>query len=995
LTSKPTGTVTFLFTDIEESTRLAREYSDRWERVRSRHHEILRESIEQNDGFVFQIIGDAFCSSFHKAIDALKAAIQAQQGLQQESWGEAIVRVRMGIHTGEAETDGSDYRGYLTMSLVQRLMSSGHGGQILLSDATEKLSRDRLPEDVRLLDMGEHKFKGIAYPVRVFQVLAPHLQQEFSPIHTPDFLPNNLPAQLTSFVGRKKELEEVSRLLQNTHLLTLIGPGGTGKTRLSIQAASEMLDRYPDGVWLVELAPITEPALVPRTTAIAIGLRDEPQRPVIDTLYDFLREKKMLIILDNCEHLVGACAQMADGILHAAPHVRILASSREALGIPGEVTYRVPSLGLPDIAHIPTIESLSQFDAVKLFIDRATSAIPSFEVTKDNAPALAQICYRLDGIPLAIELAAAKIRVLSVEQIARRLDDRFKLLTGSSRAALERHQTLRAAIDWSYQLLPAPEQVLFKRLSVFVGGCTLEAAESVCADASIEKDDVLNLLEQLINKSLVIKEEGEEEPRYHMLETIRQYAHERLAESGENALVRERHLDYYVQFAEDMEARRKTAGQMLAIRQSKAEFDNFRVARAWSLGDENGKNCEKGLRLANAIDWEDNSIEEGLHWLQKGLAQLDPGNPASDLIRAKAMTWAGHLMISNNDSQAALTLLEESLALYHAIDPADKRDLTMLLTELAYVFLDSDLAVAQTYAQESVTLGRSLGSSGKWELTWALYWDSCVAYRQNNNEFARAQAREALAISRSIGDSLGAAAMLELLGWIEDADGNYEAARSKLQEAYQIFSSLGLENYAIGTLYWIATFDRLAGHYETARSILEEVESYERDRGNKVALRATLLNLGETLSNLGEYERAAIYLRESLRLLQPTKDPRFKGYAILSCAKILYHQGHSQTAARLLGAVESETHKEVWKLVKSRMEDYMQTIESVKAALGEEAYHAEWEAGRQMDLDQALELSLSTVDEMIESKLPSDKDIKNVSQSLPHAAHWTSGNTAD
>jgi hypothetical protein len=249
----------------------------------------------------------------------------------------------MGIHTGEAETDGSDYRGYLTMSLVQRMMSSGHGGQILLSDATEKLSRDRLPEDVRLLDMGEHKFKGIAYPVRVFQVLAPHLQQEFSPIHTPDFLPNNLPAQLTSFVGRKKELEDVSRLLHNAHLLTLIGPGGTGKTRLSIQAASEMLDRYPDGVWLVELAPIAEPALVPRTTAIAIGLRDEPQRPVIDMLYDYLREKKMLIILDNCEHLVGACAQMADGILHAAPRVRILASSREGLGIPGEVTYRVPS----------------------------------------------------------------------------------------------------------------------------------------------------------------------------------------------------------------------------------------------------------------------------------------------------------------------------------------------------------------------------------------------------------------------------------------------------------------------------------------------------------------------------------------------------------------------------------------------------------------------------------------------------------------------------
>jgi tetratricopeptide (TPR) repeat protein len=421
-----------------------------------------------------------------------------------------------------------------------------------------------------------------------------------------------------------------------------------------------------------------------------------------------------------------------------------------------------------------------------------------------------------------------------------------------------------------------------------------------------------------------------------------------------------------MQFAEDMEARRKTAGQMLAIRQSKAEFDNFRVAWAWSLGDENGKNCEKGLRLANAIDWEDNSIEEGLHWLQKGLAQLEPDNPASDLIRAKALTWAGHLMISNNDSQAARALLEESLAVYHAIDPVDKRDLTILLTELAYVFLDSDLAVAHTYAQESVSMGRSLGSSGKWELASALYWDGCVAYRQNNNEFARAQAQEGLAIFRQMGDSLGTAGMLELLGWVEDARGNYQAARSKLEEAYHIFSSLGLENHAMRTLGWLGASDRLAGHYETARSSFEEIIAYHRDRGDKVALRSTLWNLGETLSKLGEYEQAAIYLRDSLRLLQPTKDPRFKGYAIFSLAKVLHHQGRSQTTARLLGALESETHKEVWKLVKSRMEDYMQTVESAKATLGEEAYHVAREAGRQMSLDEALDFALKTVEDITE-----------------------------
>ncbi|HJR80326.1 MAG TPA: adenylate/guanylate cyclase domain-containing protein, partial [Anaerolineales bacterium] len=478
----PTGTVTFLFTDIEGSTKLAREFPERWESSRSRHHQILREAIESNSGFVFQIIGDAFCAAFHTAANAIKAAVEAQQRLQGEAWGEYVIRVRMGIHTGEAELRDDEYHGYLTLSLVQRIMSAGHGGQVLVSGATENLLRSQLLDNASLRDLGKHEFRDVPQPVRVFQVVASNLPVEFPALRTIHSHPNNLPTQLTSFVGREKELADIQKLLSDTHILTLIGPGGTGKTRISIQVASALLDIYPDGLWLVELAPILDPLLVPRVTARIMGLRDEPQRPVIDMLCDYLQEKKMLLILDNCEHLVDACARMADRILHAAPDVRILASSREALGIGGEVTYRVPSLGLPDIGHLPSVESLSQYEAVKLFIDRAKSAVPTFAVTNDNAPAVAQICHRLDGIPLAIELAAAKIRVLGTEQIAKRLDDRFRLLTGGSRTALERHQTLRAAIDWSYNLLPVAEQVLFRRLSVFIGGWTLEAAEAVCVD---------------------------------------------------------------------------------------------------------------------------------------------------------------------------------------------------------------------------------------------------------------------------------------------------------------------------------------------------------------------------------------------------------------------------------------------------------------------------------------------------------------------------------
>jgi len=436
MNNPPSGTVTFLFTDIEGSTKLAQEYPDTWETLRARHHEILQSAMDAHNGYVFQIIGDAFCVAFHTASDGLNATLDSQRNLQLKDSESMPIKVRMGLHTGEATIHGNEYHGYLTMSLVQRVMSAGHGGQILLSNAVENLLRGQLPKDISLRDMGEHRFKNIPLPVRVFQVVAPGLQSDFPALRALDVFPNNLPVQLTSFVGREKELADVKKLLQDAHMLTLIGPGGTGKTRLSIRSASESLAQYPDGVWLVELAPILDSLLVPRTTAIAIGLREEPQRPVIDMLCNYIREKKMLIVLDNCEHLVDACAQMTNKILQAAPNARILASSREALGIAGEVTYRVPSLGLPDVNHLPSVESLSQYEAVKLFIDRATSAIPSFTVTNDNAPFLAQICFRLDGIPLAIELAAAKIRVLNVEQIAKRLDDRFKLLTGETRTAL-------------------------------------------------------------------------------------------------------------------------------------------------------------------------------------------------------------------------------------------------------------------------------------------------------------------------------------------------------------------------------------------------------------------------------------------------------------------------------------------------------------------------------------------------------------------------------
>jgi predicted ATPase/class 3 adenylate cyclase len=807
----PSGTVTFLFTDIEGSTKLARQHPEIWEALRARHHAILRSAIESNNGFVFQIIGDAFCAAFHRAGDALKAAIKSQQGLQMEPWGEAVIHVRMGIHTGEAETDGKDYRGYLTMSLVQRLMSVGHGGQILLSNATETLLRGQLPDNVNLRDMGEHHFKDVPNLTRVFQVDVPDLPSKFPPLHTLDAHPNNLPTQLTSFVGREKELADVKKLLHNAHMLTtLIGPGGTGKTRLSIQAAGELLDRYPDGVWFVELAPILDPLLVPRTAASAIGLRDEPQRPVIDMLCDYLREKKMLIILDNCEHLVDACAHIADRILHTAPETRILASSREALGIGGEVTYRVPSLGLPDLQHLPSVESLSQYEAVKLFIDRARSAVPTFAVTNENAPAVAQTCSRLDGIPLAIELAAAKVRVLSVEQIAKRLDNRFRLLTGGSRTALEHHQTLRAAIDWSYNLLPPVEQVFFSRLSVFSGGWTLEAAESICEGGSIKTQDVLLLLEQLINKSLVVMEEIQGESRYHMLETIRQYANEKLVVSD---ALQEQHAAYFLILAETIEPSLEKPEPASWLDKLERDHNNLRAALRWAREKEQ---VERGLRLASALClfwFMRGYVSEGLAQIGEFLALSE--QTVSTTMRAKALDRAGMLARYQGDLQRAYEWIAEGLSLRR--NARERHGIADSLSNLGFVVLhQGDFAQARHLYSEALSLHRELDNQQG--IADSLSHLALMAFYDGDYESAQAMDKSSLAIWRGLGDQQGIAWALHRLGNVKLHQGEYSVARELFKESLTISNDLGFKWGIASVVEGLASVAACTG--QAARAVL-------------------------------------------------------------------------------------------------------------------------------------------------------------------------------
>src|SRR6266540_2255176 len=598
----PTGTVTFLFTDIEGSTKLAQQYPNAMPALLARHHEILNQCMQIHHGFVFQIVGDSFSAAFHAASDALSAALETQRSLHRESWSPTPIKVRMGIHTGTAQLINDSfqtgYSGYTTLALTQRIMSAGHGGQVLLSSTTRELVRDSLPANSDLLDLGERRLKDLLRPEHLYQLNASGLPRSFPPLKTLDFFPNNLPTQLTTFIGREKEIAELKQELDEHRLITLTGSGGTGKTRLSLQVAADLLEKFEHGVWFVELAPLMDPELISPTILSTIGISEQQGKTPIEILKEYLHEKSVLIVLDNCEHLIEASAKLANTLLNAAPKIKVLASSREALGVKGELSYSVPSLSLPDPRHLPVIEQLSQYEAVRLFIDRASLVSPHFDVDKDNAPAIAQICYRLDGIPLAIELAAARVKMLSVEQISKRLDDRFRLLTGGARTALPRQQTLRALIDWSYDILTENERLLLRRLSVFAGGWTLEAAEEVCSDqSSVSSEqsgvtdhrlliiDILDLLSQLVNKSLVVVIEHSQsgETRYRMLETIRQYAREKLLEAGGSEIVRDHHLAYFVRLAEKGEPELYRSNQVFWLNKLDDEFDNLRMALEWAL----------------------------------------------------------------------------------------------------------------------------------------------------------------------------------------------------------------------------------------------------------------------------------------------------------------------------------------------------------------------------------------------------------------------------
>jgi predicted ATPase/class 3 adenylate cyclase len=896
MTSLPSGTVTFLFTDIEGSTRLMQEYPDDMPTLLARHHEILYQSIQAHNGYVFQIIGDAFCAAFHSASNALKAALQAQRFLHNEPWSPAPIKVRMGIHTGAAKLNSTSdqiiYSGYTTLVLTQRVMSAGHGGQVLISGATRELVGDALPAATELLDLGERRLKDLLHPEHLYQLSAPDLPSTFPPLKTLDAFLNNLPAQLTSFIGREKEIAEVKRELKVHRLVTLTGPGGTGKTRLSLQVAADLLDQFHHGVWFIELAPLTDPNLIPQTILSAIGISEQSGKPPLELLREYLHEKKSLIVLDNCEHLIEASARVANILLNAAPNLKVLASSREALGVKGEVTYSVPSLSLPDIKQLPAIEQLSQYEAVRLFIERALLVAPHFSVDQHSAPFIAQICYRLDGIPLAIELAAARVKILSVEQISRRLDDRFRLLTGGARTLLPRQQTLRALIDWSYDLLSENERLFFRRLSVFAGGWTLEAAEDICSEEPIQSYEVLDLLSQLVNKSLVLVVEGSQsgETRYRMLETIRQYARDRFVEIGGGDAARQRHLAYFVKLMAQAGPELYRSNQVFWLNKLSEELDNLRIALEWALATD----IESGLRIVAGPIYRFWVFRGTWRELGTWLAQLLQRYDTSSSLYATALAIQSQ-SVGNSEGNftEAQRLAQKSLQMARVL--ADKQSEAFSLLALGgFTLLQGNVGEAVPLLEQSLALYREL--EDKVGQASALDW---LSINNSDLEHATAYAREGLGLCRELGDLAGVASILTTLARLTYARGDFSSPAPWLEEVLSISRQLGdqiREDEALityGTLaYWQGDYQKAIAYYEKGILLAEQIGYHYQNLWAQIYMAYAILRRGEL-------EKARKLFENGIRGMQKADLVIGLVFAAEGIASLYVNQGTYQRAARL------------------------------------------------------------------------------------------------
>jgi predicted ATPase/class 3 adenylate cyclase/DNA-binding CsgD family transcriptional regulator/tetratricopeptide (TPR) repeat protein len=930
----PAGTVTFLLSDIEGSTRLWSECPDGMGAAVADTYAILDQAVAGHDGVrpVEQGEGDSVVAAFSRASDAVAAALEAQRALHAHTWPGGIdLRVRVALHTADAQLrDEGNYFG-VALSRCARLRAIAAGGQTLLSRATRDLVVDRLPDGVELVDSGVHRLRDLGRPEHVFALAHPDLGAETRVLRSMDALPNNLPDQLTSFIGREQELAQLRQALGETRLLTLTGAGGAGKTRLALQLAADALERFAGGTWWVELAPLADPHRVGEVLAAALQIRPLPGTTALQTSCDHLTGSCALIVLDNCEHVLAAAADAAEALLHSCPEVTVIATSRTPLGVAGETDWRVPSLALPPPERQrETLRTLGQFDAVRLFIERARKARPNFTVTNDNAPSVAQICLELDGLPLAIELAAARVRMLSVEQIAAGLVDRFHLLTGGTRTALPRQQTLRASVEWSHELLSEPERVLLRRLAAFAGGFTLDLAEQVGADDTVSSLEILDVLTSLVDKSLVMVEERTVSVRYRLLETVRQYALERLIEAGEESAGRDRHRDVMLDYAEQIAPTLNGHGQRDGLEALDHEAANLSTALDRAV-DTDG---ERAMRICVTLTF---------WWKLRGLfipaergfvRALEVGDPTSSALRARTLFGRGYLACYAGAIGVAFEALTQAVDMAEAVgddstvaralmmqgwlqlfpDPAGSRatstrslrlaeasgdDWALLCSKVNLVFtylFRHELEPGQRLLDEVQPVSERLGFLELESWCWlGRCWPAWVAGdRERMEDFTS----RALAASRAVGEPSTEALAHCFMAGLELAQGDAEAAVARLEpmRAHVLAAGAGL---AIAYVeYYLAPAHAARGDVPQARAGLEQLTAEPMDQGYMFAMaNATLADI---LRVSGEDEQARTHAATGLTFAERVGAPVVISQAKEILGRVACADGDWIAAERLL-----------------------------------------------------------------------------------------------
>lgn len=812
-----------------------------------RHDAILDGVLKARSGHIFKKVGDAFCVAFERASDAALAAVEIERSLKSEDFSAVNgLRVRIALHTGEAQERDDDYFGP-TVNRVARLIGLAYGGQILVSGVCADLIANELRLQVSLHDLGTHRLRDLSEPEHVFQLCAPDLPQDFPPLRSVGVLPNNLPLQLTSFVGRDNDLAEIKEQLSRSRLVTLVGSGGVGKTRLAIQSGAGLLERFPNGVWLVELATISDSALMPHVLASALNVRDTTERPILDSVLTALANKSALIILDNCEHLIEEVARIADVLLRSCPNVRILATSRQPIQITGEWVYHVAPLPLQN--------------AVTLFAQRAQASDNRFAMTPENEPIVTDICNRLDGIALAIELAAARVKVLSPTAIRDRLKERLRILTGGSRTDAPRHQTLRALIDWSYHLLNDDEMSFFRRSAVFAGSFSLEGAAEVCCGFEEASDNAIELVGSLVEKSLLTIERSETAERYRLLESTREYALEKCKEFGEYDTLSRRHAEFYRTFAQGADGNFHKIPQADWFDQLRAEVENLRGALQWALGE--GHDPQLGAALAGLLErfwYETGLLGEGSYWVERAFKAL--GESAEDAITARLWLARAVLLSAKERGAESCKAGERACALYEKL--GDKRGAAYALRICGIVLRDSQRSTqADQYLRRAVKLFEECDEAGGLALALTTL-SSVYAYR-----------------------------------------GDLETARKLCQRALETAAANHAEfAFTLGSLY-LADLEFQAGNFDAALSYGENALSFS-DRAKSARISANLRNnLAAYRIALNQHEQAASDARQALGMLRETQNSYDIGIAVQHLALIAALRGEVEHAGRLTGYVDS------------------------------------------------------------------------------------------